>query len=165
MIKNTTHIFPSIISIFLVLSLLIFPVIASEKPVLEFYYSSSCGSCKTAKAAVDSIYENYTDTATILYKEVSSNSTFYDEMKNLGLSYPVAIFNNETIIPKTNITIQYLDALFTEYLETHPPEAENNNELLLFGLTEEQTTYALVLVVCVIISILIGFAWMQSKKE
>ncbi|MBN1281243.1 MAG: hypothetical protein JXA00_06305 [Candidatus Thermoplasmatota archaeon] len=94
---------------------------AADKVVVDFYYSSSCGSCRIPHENVDAVVEYYFGNGTtphlfINLKEVGSNVTNRQEMSSRGLSYPSVIINNETRIPRNNITIGNLIRIIDAYL-------------------------------------------------
>ena len=87
-------------------------VVAEEKIVVDFYYSKSCGSCKTANMTmhiIEAEYEkNYSGLIIFNMKEVS-NYTYNRERQARNLGYPSVIINNETSISKDNITQVYME--------------------------------------------------------
>ena len=88
--------------------------------VVDFYYSAPCESCKPPKEVMEEIQEyyaiNYSEIVIINIKEVS-NATNRQEMRDRGLSFPVAIVNNETKIPKNNITFYEVQTIIDAYLQ------------------------------------------------
>lgn len=106
---------------FLLLLLLSSAIVAAEKQVIvDFYYSETCGSCKPAIAVMDNVtthYErNYSGKVIINKKDVGANATNRDEMRTRKLSYPSVIINNETRIPKANITFTDVTERIDEYI-------------------------------------------------
>jgi len=87
-------------------------VIAKDQVIIDFYYSETCGSCKSAIDIIDQVVlhyaENNSDNVIFFKKEVTSNSTNRNEMRMRGLSYPSVIINNQTKIPRANITYDTL---------------------------------------------------------
>lgn len=92
--------------------------VAESEVTVVLYYSASCGSCKTAKELVLELEQNYTgDNIVFIRKEVGSNSTNHAEWKSYGfITYPSIVINNETKIPKDNITREKLVVIIDEYL-------------------------------------------------
>ena len=108
-----------IILLFIVFFTLIQSVAAEGLVVVDFYYSASCDSCKDAKAVVNDIYEYYTHNFSkviINYKEVGSNSMNRQEMRDHDMSFPSVVINNETKIPKFNITFETLQSIIDAYI-------------------------------------------------
>lgn len=94
--------------------------LAENQVIVDFYYSDTCGSCKPAIAVIDEITEfyaeNFTGNVIINKKEVGANATNRAEMRNRGLIYPSAIINNETKIPKANLTYNELTEIIDAYI-------------------------------------------------
>lgn len=112
----------SIIFLFFVFLLLVQSVVAENMVVVDFYYSAPCGTCKPSKEVMEEIQEyyaiNYSEIVIINVKEVGSNATNRQEMRDRGLlSFPVAIVNNETKIPKSNITFDEVQTIIDAYLQ------------------------------------------------
>jgi len=111
----------SIIFLFFVFLLIVQSVVAENMVVVDFYYSTSCGSCKPPKEVMEEIQEyyaiNYSEIVIINFKEVGSNTTNSQEMRDRGLSFPVAIVNNETKIPKNNITFYEVQTIIDAYIQ------------------------------------------------
>lgn len=88
--------------------------------VVDFYYSAPCESCKPPKEVMEEIQEyyaiNYSEIVIINIKEVS-NATNRQEMRDRGLHFPVAIVNNETKIPKSNITFDEVQTIIDAYIQ------------------------------------------------
>jgi len=117
----------------LVFLLILTPMVVAENQVIvDFYYSTTCGSCKPAVAVMNNITAhyavNYSGIVIINKKEVGSNATNRNEMHVRGLNFPSVIINNETRIPKANITYQQVSKTIDEYiknLSTHTKYEEN----------------------------------------
>jgi len=111
----------SIIFLFFVFLLLVQSVVAENMVVVDFYYSASCGSCKPPKEVMEEIQEyyaiNYSEIVIINVKEVGSNATNRQEMRDRGLRFPVAIVNNKTKIPKSNITFDEVQTIIDAYIQ------------------------------------------------
>ncbi len=106
---------------FLLLFLLGSVLAAAETQVIvDFYYSETCGSCLPAISVIDDViahYEkNYSGKVIINKKEVGANATNRNEMRSRALSYPSVIINNETRIPRANITYNDVTERIDEYI-------------------------------------------------
>lgn len=103
----------------IILVLLTTSVLAENLVIVDFYYSDTCGSCKPAIAVIDNITthyaKNYSGKVIINKKEIS-NSTNRAEMIERGLSYPSVIINNETKVPKANLTYDELTEIIDGYI-------------------------------------------------
>jgi len=126
--------------VFVVLLLSVTSVIAENQVIVDFYYSESCGSCKPAITIIDNITthyaKNYSGKVIIQKKEVGSNATNRNEMHTRKLSFPSVIINNETKIPKANLTYKELTERIDEYianLDIHKKYDENVIYLPLIG--------------------------------
>ena len=115
-------------------------VIAENQIIVDFYYSESCGSCKDANQTIDKVmvhYEaNYSGKILFLKKEVGSNVTNRNEMRARGVSFPAVVINNETKIPKGNITYDFLVEQIDVYiknLSNHETFNPNILYLPIFG--------------------------------
>lgn len=60
--------------------------------------------------------KNYSGNVIIQNKEVGSNATNRKEMTDRGLSFPSVIINNDTKIPKANITFEEISQRIDEYI-------------------------------------------------
>ncbi len=125
---------------FMAASLCAMTVVAQNQVVVDFYYSSSCGSCKIAKQTVEQVIahyaENNSDKVIFYEKEVSANITNKQEMIARGVMYPAVVINNETKIPKANITYDFLVTEIDAYianLSDHEPYNPNILYLPIFG--------------------------------
>jgi hypothetical protein len=127
---------------FIVFSLTIMAtsVVAENHVVVDFYYSETCGSCKPAVEVIDQVILHYTEnnSGEVLFfkKEITSNTTNRNEMRLRGLSYPSVIINNQTKIPKTNITYTTLTGLIDQAIANLTPSDffdPNITEIPLFG--------------------------------
>ncbi|MCX6667857.1 MAG: thioredoxin domain-containing protein [Euryarchaeota archaeon] len=119
-----------IITAFLFLFLfLIQPVMAGEDITIIYFYSSGCGSCKKYTAIVDKIAQNYSEEVVVIKKDVKykENSS---EMNDYGFtSFPCAVINNETKIPRNNLTYETLEKCIESYIAgIKPNETFNLNE-------------------------------------
>ncbi len=119
-----------IVTAFLFLFLLLIqPAIAGDDITIEYFYNSGCGSCKKYTAIVDKIAQNYSQEVVVIKKDVKykENSS---EMNSYGFTtYPCAVINKETKIPKTNLTYETLEKCIEGYIAgVKPNETFNLNE-------------------------------------
>ncbi|KYK24905.1 hypothetical protein AYK25_05900 [Thermoplasmatales archaeon SM1-50] len=126
--------------LFVLLSLITTSVPAENLVIVDFYYSNTCGSCKPAIAVIDNITvhyaKNYSGKVIVNKKEISSNLTNRAEMLNRGLSFPSVIINNETKVPKANLTYDELTEIIDGYiadLSIHKTFDENIVSILGIG--------------------------------
>jgi hypothetical protein len=113
-------------------------VVAENQVTVDFYYSETCASCKPAIAIMDNITvyyaENYSGNVIINKKEVSSNATNRKEMTDRKLSFPSVIINNETKIPKTNLTFEEISDTINEYIANLNIHKYNQNLVNIPGI-------------------------------
>jgi hypothetical protein len=124
----------------LTLLLLTTSIAAQNQVIVDFYYSETCGSCTAAAEILDQVilhYEqNNSDKVVFLKKEITTNATYRNEMRIRGLSYPSVIINNQTKIPKENITYDILILTIDEAIANLTPSLTydpNITEIPLFG--------------------------------
>jgi hypothetical protein len=114
-------------------------VIAKNQVIVDFYYSETCGSCIPAISVMDNItlhYSiNYSGTVIINKKEVSANATNRNEMYARNLGFPSVIINNQTRIPKANITYNEIKGSINEYIaELHIHKTYDENLIDIPGI-------------------------------
>ena len=114
--------------------------VAENQVIVDFYYSETCGSCKPANEIMDQIIhhyeENNSDQVIFFKKEITSNTTNRNEMRERGLSYPSVIVNNLTKIPKVNITYETLILVIDQAIANLTPNIfydQNITEIPFFG--------------------------------
>jgi thiol-disulfide isomerase/thioredoxin len=109
---------------------------AGEGITIEYFYNSGCGSCKKYTAIVDKIAQNYSQEVVVIKKDVKYKEN-NSEMNDYGFtSYPCAVINNETKIPKTNLTYETLEKCIESYIAgIKPNETFNLNEDLPFDIS------------------------------
>jgi len=115
-------------------------VVAENQVVVDFYYSASCGSCKTARQTFEEVMahyqENNSNNVVFFEKEVGSNITNKNEMRARGVSFPSVVIDNQTKIPKANITYDFLVTEIDAYiknLSAHESYDPNILYLPIFG--------------------------------
>jgi len=96
-------------------------VAAENIVIVDFYYSETCHTCLAYVPIIDNItafyMKNYSGSVIIQKKEISSNQTNRDEMIARGVTFPSVVINNETKIPKANLTYEELTEVINEYIE------------------------------------------------
>jgi len=115
-------------------------VVAKDQVIVDFYYSETCGACQSAVDIIDQVIhhyaENNSNNVIFFKKEVTSNSTYRNEMRKRGLSYPSVIINNQTKIPRANITYDTLIFVIDEAIGNLTPSVyydPNITEIPFFG--------------------------------
>lgn len=108
-----------IVALLFFMQFLLKPVLAEDEVVVDFFYSSKCPSCQSYVSFVEEVEENYTDVV-FLWLDVADaeqGSENYDKMHDYGFtSFPCAVVNNETKIPKVNLTRDALESVLDSYI-------------------------------------------------
>ncbi|MCK5261915.1 MAG: hypothetical protein KAJ44_07015 [Thermoplasmatales archaeon] len=114
--KNNVRIL--IMLVLLIFSILVQSVAAENTIVVDYYYSTSCGSCKAyTEGVIDPIEANFSGKIIVNRKDVKSNTKDWNEWRDHGFkSYPAATINNETKVPKSNLTYETLEEIINAYL-------------------------------------------------
>jgi len=102
------------------------PALAEDKPVLDYYYSGTCGTCGSLLNGVITPIKNiYNDTVVVQLKDISKNSTYNDEYNayldkyHQITGFPFAVLkgkNYTAIIIESDISIDFLSKLIDNYL-------------------------------------------------
>lgn len=96
-------------------------IVAKNFVVVDFYYSESCGSCKSKFPIIEAIQENYTDKVIVNWKPFS-NATYHKEWSDRGFKkFPAVLIKNETKITGENITYATLSLVIDNYIANLGP--------------------------------------------
>jgi thiol-disulfide isomerase/thioredoxin len=93
---------------------------AQRYVTIDFYYSSTCPSCKPYIKIMKEIDENYTGKIHINWKDFAGpgGEVNRTEWREHGFkTYPCALIENETKVPKENLTRDNLEAILKEYID------------------------------------------------
>lgn len=114
--KNNVRIL--IMLVLLIFSILVQSAAAENTIVVDYYYSTSCGSCKAyTERVIDPIEANFSGKIIVNRKDVRSNTKNWNEWRDHGFkTYPAAVINNETKVPKSNLTYETLEEIINAYL-------------------------------------------------
>ncbi|RLF33339.1 MAG: hypothetical protein DRN08_05575 [Thermoplasmata archaeon] len=112
----------------LLLSIIALPTACSassgSKIIIEYFYSPGCGSCEEKEPVINYIAENYSDYVVVYKKSIRDNENMRRWLQYFQ-STPAIIINNETLVPKQNITIEKLEKIINSYITGQ----QNNNTL------------------------------------
>ena len=127
-----------LIIIIFVLTLLAQSAFADDLVVVDYYYSSQCGNCRTyTESVIDPIEMNFSGKIIVNKIDVKADAKNWQKFIELGFkSYPAVIVNNETKIPKNNLTYDTLENiinLYLEKLESNTTYEESIIEIPFFG--------------------------------
>ena len=102
----------------LAFSILVQSAAAENMIILDYYYSASCGDCKAyTEGIIDPLEANFSEKIIVNRKDVKSNTKDWNEWRDHGFkSYPAAVINNETKVPKSNLTYETLEEIINAYL-------------------------------------------------
>jgi len=99
------------------------PIVVADKPVLvEYFYSKTCPDCARTTPIIDEIEQEYGWRVVVERIEVSSSVENWDRWYSYGFEeIPSVVVNNETKIPKENITKERLEEIIDIYLAGGKP--------------------------------------------
>lgn len=101
----------------LAFSILVQSAAAENVIILDYYYSETCGSCRAYTEEVNEIEANFSEKIIVNRKDVRSNTKNWNEWRDHGFkSYPAAVINNETKVPKSNLTYETLEEIINAYI-------------------------------------------------
>lgn len=126
--KSSSHTISLLAVIYL--SLIFIPVACAEPVTIQYFHQKGCHDCEITDPIVDRIEAQY-ENMVITRIETSTADGFNQWNKYGFLEVPAIVINNETKIPKEEITEEKLKTLIDEYLV----EEENITEYT----TEEVT--------------------------
>jgi len=114
--KNSVRIL--ILFVFLVFSILVQSAAAENMIVVDYYYSIKCGSCKAyTEGVIDPIEANFSEKIIVNRKDIKSDTKNWNEWRDHGFNtYPAAVINNETKVPKSNLTYETLEEFINAYI-------------------------------------------------
>ncbi|MCK4415989.1 MAG: hypothetical protein KAU84_02445 [Thermoplasmatales archaeon] len=114
--KNSVRIL--ILFILLIFSILVQSAAAENMIVVDYYYSVKCGSCKVyTEGVIDPIEVNFSGKIIVNRKDVRSDTKNWNEWRDHGFkTYPAAVINNETKVPKSNLTYETLEEFINAYI-------------------------------------------------
>jgi hypothetical protein len=92
---------------------------ADDLVVVDYFYSSKCGTCRAyTEDVIDPIEMNFSGKIIVNKIDVRADARDWQKFLDLGFkSYPAAIVNNETKIPKSNLTYDTLENIINLYLK------------------------------------------------
>lgn len=113
---------------------------ADDKIQVEFFYSSSCGSCKQYYDEAEAIENNesYAEDVVFVWKDITSKDEYNTEyrnvyVKNYSVSFPFFVVKNQTnttVIKGRDATLGYLQNVINEYIAGRHEALEFNKDLV-----------------------------------
>jgi hypothetical protein len=127
-----------IILIFILISLVGQSVLADDLIVIDYYFSQKCGTCRIfTEGVIEPIEKNFSGKIIVNRIDVNINKTNRQEWLSHGFkTYPAAVINNKTKIPKNNLTYEELEEyviLYLEQIEVNKTFSEDVIEIPFFG--------------------------------
>ena len=100
------------------LSILAQSAFAEDLVIVDYYYSSKCGTCRVfTEEVIDPIEMNFSGEIIVNRIDIRANAKVWQEFVDFGFkAYPAAVVNNETKIPKSNLTYDTLEYIINLYL-------------------------------------------------
>lgn len=91
---------------------------AEDLVIVDYYYSSKCGTCRVfTEEVIDPIEMNFSGKIIVNRIDIRANAKVWQEFVDFGFkAYPAAVVNNETKIPKSNLTYDTLEYIINLYL-------------------------------------------------
>jgi len=91
---------------------------AEDLVIVDYYYSSKCGTCRVfTEEVIDPIEMNFSGEIIVNRIDIRANAKVWQEFVDFGFkAYPAAVVNNETKIPKSNLTYDTLEYIINLYL-------------------------------------------------
>ncbi|MGB9929239.1 MAG: cytochrome c biogenesis protein CcdA [Methanosarcina sp.] len=115
------------LSILLLLFLLI-PTTSEEPVSVQYFHQKGCHDCAITDPIVDRIEAQYNNSI-ILSRIETNTADGFNQWNRYGfLEVPAIVINNETKIPKEEITEEKLKILINEYLSKEEINTENSTE-------------------------------------
>jgi cytochrome c biogenesis protein CcdA len=115
------------LSIFCLLFLLI-PTVSAQPVSIAYFHQKGCHDCEITDPLVDRIETQYNDSIIITRIETSTADGFNQWNKYGFLEVPAIMINNETKIPKEEITEERLKTSINEYLLEEEKNTENSTK-------------------------------------
>jgi len=108
-----------IIFVFVIVSIIGQSALAQDTIVLDYFYSQKCGTCRPyTEKVIEPLEENYSGRIIVNKIDVNLNISNRQKWLDQGfLTYPAVVINNETKIPRRNLTYEELEEYIVFYLE------------------------------------------------
>lgn len=109
--------------------LLCISIVDAQNVSIEYFHQTGCYDCKITDPIIDQIEKEY-EFVEIIRIDVNTIDGFNKWKKYEFLEVPAIVINNETKIPKEEITEENLKLLITNYYEDDVPEFKYINNTL-----------------------------------
>lgn len=127
--KNVSHLIALLTIIYL--SLIFIPMAYANPIAIEYFHQKGCHDCEITDPIVDQIEAQYNNSIIITRIETSTADGFNQWNKYGFLEVPAIVINNETKIPKEEITKEKLKTSINEYLLEEEKNTKNSTENIL----------------------------------
>jgi len=105
---------------------------AEDLVIVDYYYSSKCGTCRVfTEEVIDPIEMNFSGKIIVNRIDIRANAKVWQEFVDFGFkAYPAAVVNNETKIPKSNLTYDTLEYIINLYLAEIESDISYNESII-----------------------------------
>ncbi len=111
------------------LYLIFIPVVYADPVTIQYFHQKGCHDCKVSDPIVDRIETQYKNNNVIISRIETSTADGFNQWNKYGfLEVPAIVINNETKIPKEEITEERLRASINEYLANGKKDANHTAE-------------------------------------
>ncbi|WP_011308293.1 cytochrome c biogenesis CcdA family protein [Methanosarcina barkeri] len=124
--KNISHIIALLTIIYL--SLIFIPTAYANPITIQYFHQKGCHDCEIADPIVDRIEVQYNNSIMITRIDTSTADGFNQWNKYGFLEVPAIVINNETKIPKEEITEEKLNTSINKYFLEEGKNTENSTE-------------------------------------
>lgn len=122
--KSSSHTISLLVVIYL--SLAFIPVACADQITIKYFHQKGCHDCEITDPIIDRIETQYYDNIVITRIETSTADGFNQWNKYSFLEVPAIVINNETKIPKEEITEERIKTSINEYLLEEEKNTKNS---------------------------------------
>lgn len=102
------------------------PVVCADPVTIQYFHQKGCADCQITDPIVDRIENQYKNNSVIITRIETSTADGFNQWNKYGfLEVPAIVINNETKIPKEEITEEKLRTSINEYLTKGKDEQSN----------------------------------------
>jgi hypothetical protein len=126
------------LTVIITLQIFINTAIAENKIILDYFYSSNCGSCEEKLVVIEEGFENnesYNEILTITKKDIVVNEQYMQEWMDIYdyNPYPFVVIisgENKTIIDEFDITVENIENVISTYLTGDKPNETKDENVI-----------------------------------
>lgn len=124
--KKISHIIATLVVIYL--SLIFIQIASADSVTIQYFHQKGCHDCEITDPIVDRIEVQYNNSITITRIDTSTADGFNQWNKYGFLEVPAIVINNETKIPKEEITEEKLNTSINKYFLEEKKNTKNSTE-------------------------------------